>query len=243
MNQVRIRAYYDKELTPGTGVLFKALDDLEMEGALVSRIERSTLSEREESNLVDEIRKIRPQLRGSVVTFGGYMLPLSGSKKLNLLNTPVVLVGKDKEVIVYVFPCAIGEKYYSVSEGLSFVKANLNDLPLLPGVSEEAITKLIVNDPSILEEGLAFIGQEVNVSTGVCDIVFEDKYGKVLLVEVEREQSDQAIGQILRLAAGYEKDYNTIVRPAIVCLRGENLGAKRAGIEVWVLEGNNSRKL
>lgn len=244
MNQVRIRAYYDKELTPRIGELFKVLDDLEMEGVLVTRIERTALSEKEESNLLDEIRKIRPQQRGSVVTFGGYMLPLSGSKKLNLLNTPVILVGRDKEEdSAYVFPCAIGEKYYSVSEGLSFVKAHLADLQELPGVSEEAITKLIVNNPSILEQGLKYIGEEVKVSTGFCDIVFEDKYGKILLVEVERDLSDQAIGQILRLASGYEKDHNTIVRPAIVCLRGENLGAKRAGIEVWILEGSHTRKL
>jgi hypothetical protein len=243
LTNVVVRAYYDKALSPRLEDLFNSLADLEMKGAVIERIERSSLSEEKESALIDEIRKIKPQLRGSVVTSGRNMLPLSRSKKLNFLNTPIVLVGKENEGNVYVFPCAIGEEYYNISKGLSFVKAHLAELPELPGISEESITKRIVDDPSMLEEGLRWIGEEEKVSTGVCDIVFEDKSGKILLVEVERELSDQAIGQVLRLAAGYEKDHNTTVRAAIVCLRRENLGAKRAGIEVWVLEGFKTRKL
>ena len=58
--------------------------------------------------------------------------------------------------------------------------------------------------PELLEEGLRLVSSEIETSRGRGDLLFKDKNEKFLLVEVEREASDQSVGQILRLCAGYE---------------------------------------
>ncbi|MHB8567889.1 MAG: endonuclease NucS domain-containing protein [Nitrososphaerales archaeon] len=244
--KIKIRFYYDATL-PELPEIFKKLEELGGRGTLVSRVERKSLTEKEEDLILDKIRKIKPQARGSIVTSGGKMLPLSGSKKLNLGNTPVILV--ETSAPIYVFPCRSGEKYYSLLEGLDFLKTNLPRLPELPAEIEESLANLISNNPGLLEEGLQLVSRELDTSTGKYDLLLTDKDGVPLLIEVERLLTDQALGQILRLCAGYERDNNLErIRGAIVCLRAKEtvlLGARRAGIEVFTIDpsGMTARKL
>lgn len=238
---LELTLYYDLEADYSSG-LNKILDQLNALGAngvSVSRCERKELSDKAITSVEDEIRKIKPQSHGSIVASRGKPMPLSRSKKLNLRNTPVILVKSSEGEPLYVFPCRMQEKQYDVNSGLEFLANNLSSLPSeLPGEAEGGLIELLVNDPSIMEDGLKFQGTEIGVSTGKIDLLFRDKTGKLLLVEVERDASDHTVGQILRLSAGYENENDLQkgkVRAGIVCLRENNVltGAKRASIEVW----------
>jgi hypothetical protein len=203
---------------------------------------------------VDDIRRIKPQSRGSVVASGGMTMPISGSKKLNLQNTPVILVKESNgsEVDskpVYVFPCKVGERYYGITDGISFLKETLPHLVDLPGEMEETIANILRAVPEKLEPGLVFRSAEDFLSTGKTDLVFNDASGSILIVEVERKATDSAIGQILRLCAGYESDNHLqpqSVRCGIACFRindGVLAAANRAKIEVWKLQDSQFGKI
>lgn len=236
---IEITVYFDKSQNYSGLHFSEILSDL---ANLGSDQVRTKLVAKEnlpnEDVIVDEIRQIKPQARGSVVSSGGNVLPISGSKKLNLQNTPVIIV-KDKRKPKYVFPCRVGEKYYSVENGLSFLKQNLPNLIELEGVMEDSLVSVVSDAPQRLEEGLILEDLELNTPTGETDLVMKDKNGQFLVLEVEREASDSSVGQILRLAAGFEnhrKLSRALVRAGIVCYRiNPNVLAActRANIEVW----------
>ena len=66
----------------------------------------------------------------------------------------------------------------------------------LPGEMEETIASILRTSPEKLESGLVFRSAEDYISTGKTDLVFNDARGSILIVEVEREATDSAIGQI-----------------------------------------------
>jgi hypothetical protein len=224
--------------------ILSGLSRLESSGVRVVYLEKPPLSDVQMGKAVEEIRRIKPQSRGSVVASGGRSLPISGSKKLNLQNTPVLLVreGHDERDLkpTFVFPCKVGEKYYSVLEGIAFLLGSLPSPGELPGEMEETLISSLRLDPDRLERGLIFRSAEESLSTGKTDLVFIDSNSCYVLVEVEREATDSAVGQILRLAAGFEKDHGVEkVRCTIVCFRiNDNVlaAANRAGIEIWKAE-------
>ena len=241
---LEITAFYDKNSSTSGPLLESALgglSKLETLGVQIKVLEKQSLSDPQMRKAVEEIRRIKPQSRGSVVASGGRILPISGSKKLNLLNTPVLLVqetdGAADPTPIYVFPCKVGERYYSVLDGISFLSSTLPNLVELPGEMEETLISLLREDPQKLEDGLIFRSSEDTLTTGKTDLVFTDSHSQTLLIEVEREATDSAIGQVLRLAAGYERDHGTErVRCGIACFRiNDNvlLAAERADIEVW----------
>ena len=65
-----------------------------------------------------------------------------------------------------------------------------------------------------------------------------------MIIEVEREGTDAAVGQILRLCAAYERKNDLEkerVRAVIACTRIHDFvfeAAKRAGIEIWSVPNN-----
>jgi hypothetical protein len=242
---LEVTAFYDKASPLSTGesleTVLGGLAKLEPLGVQISLFEKSILSNERMKKAVEEIRRIKPQSRGSVVASGGRALPISGSKKLNLQNTPVLIVRESNGEIdsrpVYVFPCKVGERYYSALDGIAFLSTTLPNLRELPGEMEESLITALKSDPDKLERGLIFRSSEDLLSTGKIDLVFVDSRSQFLLVEVEREATDSAVGQVLRLAAGFERDHGDVkIRCAIACFRiKENVlaAANRAGIEVW----------
>jgi len=236
--------FYDKFGSESSDLekILTALSQLETLGVRISIREKELLSKEEMEKAVEEIRRIKPQSRGSVVASGGRgYLPISGSKKLNLRNTPVLLVrdgnGDGNSRPLYVFPCTVGESHYKVMDGISFLSNTLPDLKELPGEMEGPLIASLKTNPEKLESGLQFLSSEDLLSTGKTDLVFLDSQSQILLVEVERLATDSAIGQILRLAAGYERDHSiSKVRCGIACFRiNKNVqaAALRSGIEVW----------
>lgn len=212
---------------------FLQLNSKEVRTKLVERVDI-----RNEEVIVEEIRMMKPQIRGSVVAKGGNSLPISGSKKLNLQNTPIVLV-REKRKPVYVFPCKIGERYYSAMNGIAFLRENLPNRAELKGEMEDTLVHLILTDPEKLEEGLRIDDFEHETPTGTTDIVLKDATGRFLVIEVEREATDSTVGQILRLSAGFEKHQGVhlnSVRAGVACYRiPPNVlsACERAHIEVW----------
>jgi endonuclease len=209
--------------------------------AAFSQIEEGSLSSIKMKYVVDQIRGLSPQERGSIVTSRGFILPLSNSKNLNLKNTPILLI-KSKTRLAYVFPCLVGETYFTILKGLDHLLVNLPDLPPLAGQMEETITEHVLNTIDRFEKGLSLLGREIDTLAGKADLVFLDSRGKHLIVEIEREATDDALGQILRLCASYEKKFNLStdnVRGVIACLRIHEFvreAARRAGVEIWLVE-------
>ena len=195
------------------------------------------------SEITNKIHSIIPQKRGAIVTSRGTPLPLSGRKKLNLGNTPILIV-EDEERPTYVFPCRLGETYYDVNAGLAHLRANLPDLPPLSGMNEKDLSEIIVKNPEILENGLRGPRLEFDSGAGIIDIVLIDKNERHVLVEVEREADDAPLGQILRLCAAYEKKYSLptgSVRGMIACMRAREFmqdAARRADIEIRIININ-----
>jgi hypothetical protein len=239
--------YYDSsQRYPG-----QALDEILQQflklGSTHVRVKQTDRAElKSEDEIVEDIRSIQPQWRGSVVSSGGKALPISGSKKLNLQNTPVILVRESKKP-VYVFPCKIGERYYSVLNGISFLKENLPTIAKLEGQMEDSLVNLVLHAPEQLEDELTPYDLDVDTPTGKTDVVFKDREGKFLVVEVEREATDSAVGQILRLSAGFERHHqlgSKDVRSGIVCYRihpNVLAACQRADITVWKYDQKSER--
>jgi hypothetical protein len=228
--ELQIIRYHCKELSSKHKVMFHDIKSQDLSSSQVSVIE-------------DEIRNLLPQKRGTVVATRRYRLPLSNSKNLNLSNTPVLLVRLNGG-LEYVFPCLFGETYYDIPKGLLHLKTNLPSLAPLKGVMEVEITDYLIRNIDKFEKGLSFVGHEVETSAGFADLIYSDKEKKCLIIEVEREGTDTAVGQILRLCAAYERKNHLEkerVRAVIACTRIHAFvfeAAKRAGIEIWTVPNN-----
>lgn len=199
----------------------------------------STLSEQDIERLKMEIRNISPQIRGKVVTSKGYILPFSKNKNLNLDNTPILVLLFNNQLI-NVYPHQLGTHYINILSFLETVnKEGIPNESNLKGLLEEPIIRILSENPSILEKDITYYGSEIDLGIGKPDVIFIDSKGRFLVVEVENQANDFAIGQVSRGATGLIKRDNLDpkkVRKAIVCLslkRNITAAAKSAGIEVY----------
>lgn len=244
MSDYLLRLYF-KEISDNISEISKIEKLLEevsnKKGIKTEKVEFSTLSKEDIEVLKMKIRNISPQVRGKIVTSRGAILPFSKTKNLNVDNTPILVLISDNQ-IVNVYPHQLGTKYVGVIDYLLTVqKEGIRGYFHVEGLLEEPIIKILSENPSILGKDLVYVCSEVDVGTGKPDIIFRDSNNRYLVVEVENEADDFAIGQISRGASGLilaKKLDPTNVRKAIVCLsfRG-NLedAAKSAGIELYKL--------
>ncbi len=244
MTRICLKLYYkenSRSYGNKVGSIIKKILALNRDLGVATRIyESKSLSSLSISKVIDEIRVIISQKRGSIVTSRDSLLPLSHSKQLNLENTPVLLVEEGRRPI-YVFPCRLGESYYDLEGGIAMIRANWPTLKPLVGQTEGIITKEIREHPELLEDRLRLEKMSTALDEGEVDVVYRDSEDRILIVEVEREATDAALGQILRLGAGFERNKEANpegrkVRLGIVCLRASKFigpAAKRAGIEIW----------
>ncbi len=183
------------------------------------------------------LTNLHPQKRGELVTRRGNMLPLSKSKKLNLDNTPILLVEKDG-VAIDVFPKRTEDQYSDVRRGLlQVLERGIEVGEILHSPEGLARTRLVTN-PSAIETGLEVLGEEVSVQAGKIDILLRDMANQFLVVELKREATDAAIGQVLRLSASLaqrESITPASVRKMIICARINShveMAASSANIEI-----------
>src|SRR5579862_2169907 len=151
MTKLDLELFYDKEKTYSEDInalIHRCYELQHKHGIRFDKFESSELTHNQTEHVVSEIRGIIPQERGSIVTSRGSMLPLSKSKKLNLGNTPVLLV-KSKKKPVYVFPCRVGETYYDIPAGIDHLKNNLPKLVPLKGEMETSLTERLKESPNL----------------------------------------------------------------------------------------------
>jgi len=183
-------------------------------------VEAEKLSSSQVERLKEAIRNTMPQLRGKIVSSRSKILPLSKSKNPNLTNTPILLLYHNERPI-NVFPHLLGTAYFDIEGALeSIVKNGPRAHLVARGLLETPIQKILADDPSILEDGMKFIEADVEVESGVIDILLEDAENKFVVVEIETRAREAAVAQVCRLAASYSstnKVSSDDVRKVIVC--------------------------
>jgi hypothetical protein len=202
-------------------------------------IEASSITSNQELKFLSDIRSTSPQARGRIVSSRSHILPLSGKKNLNLLNTPIlILYESDSPVTVY--PHLLGTFYRGIEDSLEeMVKYGPSRMLESRGILEDPICKILADDPTIFGSGLNTIGTEFPTSTGSIDLLLKGENENYVVIEVETHAGDFAVAQVCRLAAGYSKDSNVAIdeiRRVVVCRSHEkNLvdTARIAGVELY----------
>ncbi len=217
--------------------LIQLIESIRAKWSVPVSVSSNPLRPEDEASLKAKLRELPPQKRGKIVTKHELMLPLSGSKNLNLGNTPILLVERG-DSLVDVFPKSAQGEYFDVRDGLLQIlelgPREAVDIPSMEGL----VQSRLVADSKLVEEGLSLIGAEHEVPSGFIDLLFKDAKGQFLVLELKREGTDATIGQILRLTASLAQVENvepTEVRMMIVCGRTKTnveLAAKFAQIEV-----------
>jgi hypothetical protein len=197
------------------------------------------MSEEKRTELVVDIRSIPPQARGRIVSSKGKVLPLSGSKLLNVENTPIVVL-RENERAANVFPHLLGTTYFDLQSSLDgILRFGPSEYLQSRGLLEDPIIKLVADNPELIEKSMSFVGSNIQLSGGSVDLVLRDREGTDVVVEVETVATDQAVGQVLRLARGYaEQMGRKSVRKAIICAgfdSGLPLACKEAEIDLFRL--------
>jgi hypothetical protein len=200
------------------------------------------LDERGREELLNQIRtvslraKIRVKSRG-----GGAPMPISRSSKLNMDQTPMLVVTENGRPSM-VYPHERGPKGHIFTVN-SYLERLLESETVegfeQQALSEEDICRIITNFPQMLEDGLKYQSREVVVDGGVIDMVFIDREGNHMLVEIEIKATDSAIGQVNRFPIPYAEKYGIPqerIRKAIVCIEISDstlVACRETGIEVY----------
>ena len=183
-------------------------------------VEVENLSSSQVERLKEEIRNTMPQLRGKIVSSRGNVLPLSKSKNPNLTNTPILLLYHNERPI-NVFPHLLGTAYFDIESALESIAKNGPRAHLAArGLLENPIQKILADDSPTLEDGMKFIDVDVEVESGVIDVLLQDAENKFVVVEIETRAREAAVAQVCRLAASYcstNKVSPDDVRKVIVC--------------------------
>lgn len=102
-------------------------------------------------------------------------------------------------------------KFESVKDVNSYPMEISNDLRL--SGSEKHLNDLLMNDLSMIEEGLKPLNQQQHFKKGIADIIAEDKNGNYVIIELKRRQADFAsVTQLHRYMKQVEKMKNKKTR-------------------------------
>lgn len=101
--------------------------------------------------------------------------------------------------------------FHEISDVNSYQLEITNDLRL--SGSERDLNDLLMQDLSMVEEGLRPINQQQHFKKGIADIVAEDKQGNLVVIELKRRQADYAsVTQLQRYMQEVEKIKNKKTR-------------------------------
>ena len=101
--------------------------------------------------------------------------------------------------------------FYSIEDIHTYDLPMSNDLRL--SGSEKELNDALMDDLSFLEPGLKPINQQQVFRKGVCDIIAEDKDGKLVVIELKRRQADYgAVTQLKRYVEQVQKIKNVKTR-------------------------------
>ncbi len=211
----------------------------EKHGISYDIVDIDTLSDTEKEKLVEDIRIISRKNGIGVVSKGTGALPISRKKKLGKI---CILLKMDDGQIKNIYPHEINKKRIDIASHLNRVSkaSSIDEISDHSSISEQDLSRMISTFPELIEEGLEFVDTEVEIEGGRIDAVFKSKNGEYLLIEIEIEARDNAIGQVQRFIT-YSNKYSIPreqIRLGIVCAK---IGESRlnacigAGIEVYIL--------
>jgi len=189
------------------------------------------LASSDEERFLSDIRLIPPQTRGQVKSGGGRTLPISGSSKLN--HTIPILIVYDGIKPIDVYPKDLMGVKYDLSS--AFKTPTATDTL---GVENSLVT-ILFSKPELLGPGLEPAHREFETGSGVIDLIFKDKDGVLLAVEVKNVADQETVGQVLKQSNGLrDKLGSSTFRRAIVALRTSGnvrAACKDAGVELYLL--------
>lgn len=205
-----------------------------------SILEISPLEEHEEEELLNEIRQVA--INGiSVKTQGNGPLPIARNR--NKLGKTGILLQYEDNKLKSVYPHVKNQKRFDVMSYLNrlFESDNINDIFDSETISEGDIARMISTFPDLIEDGLQFVDTEVGLEGGRIDAVFKNDIGEHLLIEIEIEAKDNALGQVQRFNIPYSEKYGVpleMIRLGLVCAKISDSRIKAcegASIEVYTL--------
>lgn len=202
-------------------------------------IDLETLDDIQKEKLIEEFRLISRKNAIGVVSKGNGSLPISRKKKIGNMG---ILLQFEDGVLKNIYPHEKNKKRMDIKSHLNvLIKSDsINDILDQESITEQDISRMITTFPELLENGLEFIETEVEVESGRIDVVFKNKNDEHLLIEIEIEVEDSAIGQVQRFAK-YSEKYGiprNKIRLGFVCAEiSDNIlnACKDASIEVYTL--------
>ena len=217
----------------------------EKHGIKYESVDIATLNDDRKEKIVEDIRIISRKNGIGVVSKGNGPLPISRSKKLGKI---CILFKLENRQITNVYPHEMNKKRIDITSHLNRVlkASSMNEIMDDSSISEKDIARMISTFPELIEEGLEFIDTEVETEGARIDAVFKSKKDEHLLIEIEIEARDNAIGQVQRFIT-YSEKYNIPrekIRLGIVCARMAESRLNAcigAGIEVYVLSLKKER--
>ena len=219
--------------------IYLLMDVKEKHSTDIETVIVDSLDQKEKDELLETFRLISRKNAIGVVSKGNGKLPISRKKKIG--NIGILLQFENGEV-KNIYPHEKNNMRIDVKSHLNAAirSNNLDDVLDQECISEQDISRMISTFPELIEDGLEFIETEVEVESGRIDAVFKTKNDEHLLIEIEIEVKDNAIGQVQRFAIysenkGIPRDK---VRLGFVCAKiSENIlnACKDAKIEVYTL--------
>ncbi len=139
-------------------------------------------------------------------------------------------------------------RFFEVYSAVSFALRDDKSLALFG--SERQLSGLIMQDLSIIEEGMTPIQQESEMRKGTIDILARDKSDRLVVIEVKRREAGlDAVSQLERYVSELSKRKGQEVR-GIICAPRVTPNAhtmlEKAGLEFFKLDyeiGNPSAKI
>ena len=189
------------------------------------------LSPEEERRFLDDIRAIPPQVRGQVKSGRERTLPISHSGRLS--RSIPILIFYEGTRPADVYPKVLMGVVRDV--GAAFKAPEVTETLGL----ESTITTLLLSRPQLLGPNLTLVGRELETKSGTVDLVFKDREGVHVAVEVKHIADQETVGQILKQSNGMKDKLGvTTIRKVIVALgiSGSVPEACRdAGVELYLI--------
>lgn len=231
---MQVAYYYQESLltTPEGNAQHQQICDLLSQLHATGRFAKCIIREAEAEFPTEQARQaLFAQLREFAARHKVALARTFGSRRHGFCYLPAqFLLVREDNALREVFPCQIGDEVQPL-EYLRQIAANrpwtTRSAKGMEGKKHAALVAQIVAKPNVLEPGLTLRGKNVQVSRnfgelGFVDLVFNDRDGAPLLVEVKVEphELDKAIGQILRhrkLFATQNRIPEPSIRTGIAC--------------------------
>ena len=188
----------------------------------------------DEQRFLGDIRAIPPQLRGQVRSGRERTLPITHSGKLS--RSIPILIFYDGSTPVNVYPkvlMGIMNDFHA-----AFKTPKMAEVLGL----ESTITTLLLSRPQLLGPNLELVGRELETKSGTVDLVFKDRDGVHVAVEVKHIADQETVGQILKQSNGMKDKLGlTTVRKVIVALGisgSVREACQDAGVELYLISTN-----